>query len=121
VSVKAIPRPCKGCSGEHIGPRCAPGTTLRQRLRSVRIDPSATPTKTRRAYYSQEAVESVFGPDSKERMLEETRGLGAARTEGNETFTVNRHTGEWERLDEQTVDDVYMGGATEREFDPATD
>lgn len=55
--------------------RCG-GLSFAQRLRTVRLDASVTETRTRRSYYDQEAVSAVFGEDSKERMDDETKGLG---------------------------------------------
>lgn len=68
---------CAGCDGDHIGPRCAPGTSYAQRLRSIRLDTSCTPNRTKHNYYDKEPIKEVFGEDSREAYMEMTKGRGA--------------------------------------------
>lgn len=109
MGVKAEVRTCEGCGSEHIGPRCATGTRWIDRLRSVKLDPRATPTSNRN-YFDAQVTESVFGADSAERLLDETKGVGAVRTDPQtgESYHQNRHSKEWERLDDATIDKVFI-------------
>jgi hypothetical protein len=115
--VKATPRYCPDCGSSHLQAPC--GMTFRERLRTVSIDPRATPVKTEMRsqggrYYDSDAVSRVFGEDSREELLEHTDGLGAAQTgaDGN-IYHRDRHTGEVQRVSDKTLDDIYLGGNTE--------
>lgn len=70
---------CPDCESEHIG--LVPcGRTFRGRLRSVKLDSSITPTRTKRAYYDDEPLKETFGYDRKERRelyADDTKGKGA--------------------------------------------
>lgn len=55
--------------------RCG-GLSFAQRLRSVRLDTSVTPSRTAVNYFDAEAVHNVFGDDAKERMDDDTEGRG---------------------------------------------
>lgn len=72
-------RECPDCESSHIG--IVPcGRTFVQRLRSVRLDPSATPTRDRVAYYDDEDMKDLFGYDRKERRelyMDDTKGMGS--------------------------------------------
>lgn len=68
-------RDCPDCKTSHIG-KVPCGLSYRDRLRSTRLDSSATPSRDRRNYYDSEAISGIFGADAHERMLEETEGVG---------------------------------------------
>lgn len=74
---------CADCEGTHMGGRC--GMTFAQRLRSVRLDTSVTPTRTQKNYFDDDALTEVFGgkdaDERHEQMLEETRGVEYASQE----------------------------------------
>lgn len=59
--------------------------TYAQRLRSVRLDPSATPTKSRKNAFDDESLSDLFGgktaAERHEQMMEETKGVGTANRE----------------------------------------
>lgn len=65
---------CPDCGDTHIG-RCG-GLSFAQRLRSVRVDTSVTPSRTPRNYYEPDSIREVFGDDAKERMDDDTEGRG---------------------------------------------
>lgn len=48
------------------------------RMRTVR---SENPSRTKKNYYDKESLQSVFGADAHERMMEETDGIGAVHPE----------------------------------------
>jgi hypothetical protein len=92
---------------------CACDLSLTEKLRTLTIHPDATPNKPR-VYDSKEALGS-FGPDAKEEMLEETRGLGPAFTRGGRPWRKDRRSGEWQPVTERELDRVYMGGDSEQD------
>lgn len=70
---------CDDCGSEHLAAPC--GMTFAQRLRSVRLDGSVTPTRSQKNYYDDDALTGVFGntaQEREERMMEETEGVGVA-------------------------------------------
>lgn len=69
-------RDCPDCDSSHLGPAC--GMTYVERLRTTRIDSSATPSRNFTGYDDDVLTES-FGYDKKERkelMMEDTKGFG---------------------------------------------
>lgn len=93
------------------------GLTFRERIGTVHIDPAATPVKTERRNsegkrYDSDAIRKVFGEDSREELMEHTKGLGAAHSRGGEVYHRDRHSGEVSRVSEEQVDQVYLGGNT---------
>lgn len=88
-----------------------------ERLRSIRVDTQGWETAERDGtYYDAEPIRQVFGDDARERMLEETAGLGYARTgPDGELYHRDRHSGDIVPVDERKLDDVYLGGRTARE------
>jgi hypothetical protein len=80
---------------------------FRARIRSINLDGSVLETRTRTAGHS-EAASNVFGEDAKERMMEDTKGLGYVKTAPDGTpYHRNRKTGEVEALTERQLDEVY--------------
>lgn len=89
------------------------GMTFRERLGTVRLDTGSFDTAERHNDFDAEALGESFGLDARERSLEATDGLGAGWIDGaGDSWHVNRHTNEPERLSPEVVDDVYLGGRT---------
>lgn len=70
---------CPDCTTTHMGVAC--GSTYAQRLRSVRLDASVTPSRDKVRYYDDESLKDLFGGKSeaerREQLMEETKGIGA--------------------------------------------
>ena len=107
------------CGSTHMGRPCPPGMTFRDRMRTVRLDASVTESRTRRNYYDREAVREVFGPDSREQLLEETRGLGAIQraADGSEWVNDDPTTGEMRPLERSDLIGGYLRGEVVDEID----
>lgn len=69
-------RVCPDCRSEHMGPPCG-GLSFRDRIRTVRLDTSAVPTRSRANYFDSEALDDAFGEDRVESYWEDTAGHGA--------------------------------------------
>lgn len=69
-------RTCPDCRSEHMGPPCG-GLSFRDRIRTVKLGPSATPTRSRQNYFDSAALDDAFGSDRVERYWEDTAGHGA--------------------------------------------
>jgi hypothetical protein len=95
------------------------GGCFRRRLRSVAVDTSTFDTAEHdKTYYDRDSIRSAFGEDARERMLEETDGLGYARsTSDGDVWHRNRNTHEVEKLTDRQIDDAYLGARTEHELD----
>lgn len=65
---------CPDCSDVHLG-RCG-GLSFVERLRTTQIHGDALPTKTKRKYWDQSALDDQFGDDAAERVLDQTEGRG---------------------------------------------
>ena len=76
---------CVSCGTDHIG-QVPCGLSYRDRLRSVTLDPSCTPTREKHNYYDQESLSTVFGEDAEEQMMEETHGVGAYTAEDRKNY-----------------------------------
>lgn len=79
---------CPDCGDAHMG-RCG-GLTFAQRLRSVRLDTSVTPTRTPRRYYDAESLDDMFGEDEAtriERYNDDTKGRGFVKREEMNTLS----------------------------------
>lgn len=100
---------CPDCGQQHLG-RCG-GLPYADRLRSVSLDGTVTFTRTKREYYDREPIDRIFGEDSAEQLEEQTKGLGPAVTdeEGNLWHRDRKH-GDWQQVDERTLDQVYLAG-----------
>lgn len=87
------------------------GATYAQRLRSVVVDKGSFDTAERKNYFDKAGVESVFGQDSAERMFDETDGLGYTREDANgDLYHKDRKSGDWQRVSDEQLDRVYLGG-----------
>lgn len=65
---------CPDCSRVHLG-RCG-GLSYAQRLRTTQIHNDALPTREKKRYWDQSALDDQFGEDAKERTMELTEGRG---------------------------------------------
>lgn len=101
---------CPDCGSAHMGEPC--GMTFAERIRTVRLSPAATPS-SRKNYYDAEGVRDAFGENTRERMMEDTHGLGYARTDRTGTVYHRGRHGDVERVDPRDVDRIYLGGDTE--------
>lgn len=102
---------CSDCETTHMGLPC--GMRFIDRLRTVRLDTSVTPSRTLRNYYDKGPVAEVFGADSRERMYDATEGKGPAYQAPNgEFYSQDRHTGEATRLSDAELAS-YVDGPEE--------
>lgn len=94
------------------------GTCFRNRLRSVSIDTATFDTAEHDAtYYDSAPVREMFGENARERMLEETDGLGYARSQEDGTVLHrDRNSGEVEALTDRQLDEAYLGAKTEHDL-----
>lgn len=66
---------CTDCHTTHMGfSNC--GLTYVQRLRSAQLHPDATPSREKKKYWDQQALNDQFGEDARERSLSLTEGRG---------------------------------------------
>ena len=83
---------------------------FREKLLSLQISPQVRQPEARRNYFDAESVHSIFGEDAQEQMLDDTGGLGYAKTGPDGTlYHRDRKTGDIEPVDP----DEYTGGADE--------
>lgn len=71
---------CSSCGSEHLPPVPC-GLSFIDRLRSVQVNERNFDTAERHNYYDRSALDEAFGPDRREKMLQETRGLGPVQTD----------------------------------------
>jgi hypothetical protein len=116
VSVLIEARPCEGCGGSHIGPRCPAGTRWIDRLRSVQLDGKAMETRAKRNYFDQEAVDNVFGDGAEERMNDQTHGRGPLYRGRKGWYRVDRKERQPVAPTEPDFE-FYTGGDTEQAGD----
>lgn len=73
-------------------------------------------SRNRRAYFDSGPIDQIFGADSRERMLDETDGHGYASPDANgDLWSRNPKTKEVERVDDELLDRVWLGGDLEHE------
>lgn len=99
---------CPDCSREHLGPPCG-GLSFRERLLSVRLGPSVTPTRTRRNYFDSDALDATFGPDRVESYWEETRGHGAVHRGPDGELYHRDRSGQVKVATDQVLADITAG------------
>lgn len=68
-----------------VGVGCACGMSYRDKLRSVQVD-YRWMEREKKNYYDQSALDDLVGEDAKERMLDETEGVGAYTAEDRRNF-----------------------------------
>ena len=114
---------CSSCGSEHLG-RVPCGLTFAQRIKGVGFGSDWMPSRTdarqrepeRHRYYDSEPIDQVFGTDSREKMLEDTKGLGFAQEDAaGDLWHRDRASREWQRVSDKQLDQVYLGGDGERE------
>lgn len=66
---------CPDCNSTHMAPVPC-GLSYMQRLRSSQLHPDATPSREKRKYWDQEALDNQFGEDAREHSLDITKGRG---------------------------------------------
>lgn len=108
---------CPDCGSTHLGfTPC--GMSYRERLASVQVSEAGFLTAERHNYYDRDPIREAFGDDAKERMLEETKGLGAGiRGPDGELYRRDRASGDVVPMTDHDVDTVYLNGP---EVDPAS-
>ena len=65
-----------------------------EKLRSIQISPSVRSPESRKNYHDQQALDTTFGPDATERMLDDTDGLGYAKPVDGDLYHRPRGTGD---------------------------
>jgi hypothetical protein len=92
------------------------GICFRHKLRTLQFGlvPGAVQQERSRSYYDAEGIAETFGADSKDRMLEQTKGLGYAKTVNGELMHRDRKTGDVVRVTQKELDSVYLAGDTEQ-------
>jgi hypothetical protein len=73
--------------------------SFREKCLSVRLDPSATPTRTKRNYYDSGPVHAVFGEDASERLMEETEGRGVVKRDSKGDLWARDRSGDPRRVE----------------------
>ena len=93
---------------------CVCNLTFAQKVKGIQF--SAAAKTFPRNYYDTQAVNSQFGADAQEKMLDDTDGIGALRRGSNgELYRRDRQTGDYVRATEQEVDRLlFEGPAYER-------
>lgn len=86
---------------------------FRSRLRSVRLDTSVTPTRTRRRYLDSDALDANLGHDRVDRYWDETDGQGAFHRTSRGTFMHTDHRGETAEVSPRAVEDWLLDGSPE--------
>ena len=100
---------CPDCGSTHMGAAC--GLSFGARLRTMTVDKSNFDTAERsKTYYDSEPIKETFGENSKERMKEETQGLGYARKVRDTLYRKDKHGGRT-RVSKKELDNVYLGGS----------
>ncbi|MGH7342877.1 MAG: hypothetical protein ACREKH_20525, partial [Candidatus Rokuibacteriota bacterium] len=76
---------CESCGSEHLPPVPC-GLTFKERIKTARFGSDWMPARQSArddagTYYDRSALDEAFGPDRREKMLEETRGLGPVQVD----------------------------------------
>lgn len=85
---------------------------FRRRLRSITIDASATPTRTRSNYFDAAALDETFGDDRVDRYWDETDGMGALVRDDKGRLVHTDHHGETKVASEDVIES-FLGPETE--------
>jgi len=109
---------CSSCGSEHLPPVPC-GMTFLERMKTVQVNERNFDTAEKANYFDSVALDEAFGPDRKERMLHETRGLGPVQTADDGTPWVfdDPSTGEMRPLEPSDVIGGYLRGTPEDELD----
>ena len=110
-------RHCDSCGSDHLGPVPC-GMSFAQRMKSTNTDFGSFETVyNRRNYYDSAAVDATFSHDSKDRLYDETDGIGYVKqADDGEWYHRDRKTNEVVKMDEKTLDTIL---AAETETDVA--
>ena len=98
---------CETCG--HMPSGCVCNMTFSERLRSIRLSNSVTATRTKRNNFDAEALADTFGPDARERYMDETKGLGAAYRDKTGRY-MRRGDGRMVPVTDREMRDVYIRG-----------
>ena len=93
---------CEDCGEEHLG-RCG-SLSFAERIRTVQIPASVTPTKTLKAYYDSDSLNAQLGGTAKERqskMENDSNGLGAIKNLNGRPHVRDRRSKEVRPLTEK--------------------
>jgi hypothetical protein len=80
---------------------------------SIRLDPSVTETRTRKAYWDNSALDQTFGEDRVDTYWEETRGHGSLHKGPDGEFYHEDFHGERQRADDKVFADLLSGDETD--------
>ena len=108
---------CSDCGSSHLPPVPC-GLSYRDRLASVQVNERNFDTAEKANYFDRDALDATFGPDRREQMLHETRGLGPVRTADDGTPWVydDPDTGEMRPMERSDVIGGYLRGTPESEL-----
>lgn len=108
---------CESCGSDHLAPVPC-GLTFKERIKGLRFGTDWMPARQSArndagTYYDREALDAAFGPDRREQMLQETRGLGAVQTDehGNPYVFDDPDTGEMRPMENSDVIGGYLRGS----------
>jgi hypothetical protein len=104
---------CSQCG--HASWSCVCGLSYAERLGSITLGVSATPSRSKTRYYDDEPLKDMFdGMDRRERKakyMEDTAGLGAAYSDGKGGFVRrNEQEQRLEHVTDREIDKVYWNG-----------
>lgn len=83
------------------------GSCFRRRLGSITLDHTVTATRTHASYYDTDAIRETFGPDARERMMDDTKGLGYGV---GSRMRRDPKTGNVVPITDRELTDVYLNG-----------
>ncbi len=87
-----------------------------EKLKTLQFSTKGFVTRDKRNYYDTDSVNETWGDDSKEKMLDQTQGLGYVKTdEQGRSWRKDRKNKEWVPVTEKEMDSVYLGGRTEQD------
>lgn len=103
---------CPNCH-RMLGISCACGLSFREKALTLQINRENFDTGEKRNYYSRESVNALFGEDSRQRMMEETKGVGPVkRGRDGRFYRFNREAQRQEPLTGKQVE-YFLGSDTE--------
>lgn len=88
------------------------GRCFRRRLGTVRLDKASMDTAELHAYYDKDSVDSQFGADARERMMDATKGLGPGigKDLNGRPMRRDMDTGQPVPITARELDTVYLAG-----------
>lgn len=81
----------------------------RERLASLRLDPSVTPTRTKQNYYDKASLDETFGDDRVDKYWDETNGHGALHRGDDGEFYHENFKGERQVATDDVIADIVAG------------